>query len=126
MQQAHVDLRPGGLFHYRMAGPDGAEMWGKFVYREIVPPERIVFVNSFSDADANTARAPWSDSWPREVLSTVILTEHDGKTTLTMHGTPINASDAEIATFDAAGPSMDQGFKGTFDQLDHYLQGATR
>ena len=24
-------------------------MWGRFVYREIVPPQRIVWVNAFAD-----------------------------------------------------------------------------
>ena len=44
-----MDLRPGGIYHYCMRTPDGHEMWGKFVFREIVKPERLVFVNSFSD-----------------------------------------------------------------------------
>ena len=47
--QATLDFRPGGLFHFCMRMPDGKAMWGKFVYREIEPPRRIVWVNSFSD-----------------------------------------------------------------------------
>src|SRR5580704_13391744 len=35
MQVAKLDLRPGGVFHYCMRSPDGRDMWGKFVYREI-------------------------------------------------------------------------------------------
>jgi len=33
-----VDLRVGGTHHYGMKAPDGSLMWGKFTYREIVPP----------------------------------------------------------------------------------------
>ena len=44
-----MDLRPGGTYHYGMQTPDGSVMWGKMVYREIVPPEKLVFINSFSD-----------------------------------------------------------------------------
>ena len=33
-------------------------MWGRFVYREIVPPERLVFVSSFSDPDGNVTARP--------------------------------------------------------------------
>ena len=44
-----VDLRPGGTFHYGMQAPDGKTMWGKWIFREIVPPERLVTVVSFSD-----------------------------------------------------------------------------
>ena len=35
-----LELRPGGMFHYSMRGPDGNDIWGKFVFREIAPPER--------------------------------------------------------------------------------------
>jgi uncharacterized protein YndB with AHSA1/START domain len=32
-----VDLKPGGIFHYLLRSPNGQDMWGKFIYREIVP-----------------------------------------------------------------------------------------
>jgi len=35
---ADVDLRIGGIFLYHLRSPDGLEIWGKFVYREISPP----------------------------------------------------------------------------------------
>lgn len=38
LRVARLDLRPGGVFHYEMKSPNGHSMWGKFVYREIVPP----------------------------------------------------------------------------------------
>src|SRR5215211_3231804 len=49
MTVSKLDFRVGGTYHYCMLAPNGAPMWGRFVYREIVRPERIVFVNSFSD-----------------------------------------------------------------------------
>ncbi len=50
-----LDLRPGGMFHYAMAVPARATTCGRrFVYREIAPPERIVYVNSFSDAEGGS------------------------------------------------------------------------
>ncbi|HEY3063320.1 MAG TPA: SRPBCC domain-containing protein [Chloroflexota bacterium] len=124
MHSATVDLRPGGVFHYSMRGPDGAELWGKFVYREISPPERLVFTNSFSDPQGNTVRAPFSSTWPLEVLNTLTFTEHEGKTTLTLRGGPINASPTEVEEFEAMAASMQQGFGGTFDKLDEYLASA--
>jgi uncharacterized protein YndB with AHSA1/START domain len=116
-----LDFRPGGMFHYGMRSPDGHEMWGKFVYREIAHLEKIVFINSFSDKDGGTTRAPFAPDWPLEVLNTVTLVEHNGRTSLTMRGGPFNATAAERARFDAMRPSMDQGFAGTFDQLAEYL-----
>lgn len=58
MLSCKVDLRPGGLFHYGMRSPDGQVMWGKFIYREIVKPERLVFIVSFSDEKGGTTRHP--------------------------------------------------------------------
>jgi uncharacterized protein YndB with AHSA1/START domain len=122
MVKCTVDLRPGGLFHYCMRSPDGHEMWGKWVYREIDPPDRLVAVTSFSDAEGNILRHPMSASWPREVLNTMTLTERDGKTTMTIAGGPINATEEERKTFGSSHSSMEQGFKGTLDQLEAYLE----
>jgi uncharacterized protein YndB with AHSA1/START domain len=46
---ANMDLRPGGSYHYGMQMPDGGTMWGKFLYREIAAPERMILINFFSD-----------------------------------------------------------------------------
>jgi uncharacterized protein YndB with AHSA1/START domain len=121
MLACEIDLRPGGLCHYGTRSPQGFEMWGKFVYREIEPPERLVFVVSFSDKERNTLRHFASATWPLEVLNTTVLAEHDGKTTMTLTGVPINASDEERKTFAAGFSSMQQGFTGTLDQLAEYL-----
>ena len=80
---SRMDLRPGGIYHYGMRTPDGHEMWGRFVFREIVEPERLVFVNSFSDEKGGLTRHPASPSWPLEMLSTITFTEQAGKTTVT-------------------------------------------
>lgn len=124
MIASKVDLRPGGVFHYGMKGPDGTEMWGNFVYHELAPPERMVFVISFSDENGGVTRHPFSATWPLEVINTMTLTEHHGTTTLTLRGGPINASEEECATFKGGHASMQQGFKGTFDQLAGYLAGS--
>jgi uncharacterized protein YndB with AHSA1/START domain len=53
-----MDLRVGGTHHYAMQNPDGSVMWGRQVYREITPPERLVFINSFSDEHGGLGRHP--------------------------------------------------------------------
>ncbi len=116
-----LDLRPGGVFHYRMRSPDGRDMWGKFVYREIAAPERLVFVNSFSDENEGVTRHPMSPSWPLQVLTTVTFSERDGKTTLALRGGPVDATPTERNTFEAGFESMQRGFTGTLDQLVDYL-----
>lgn len=119
---AKLDLRPGGMFHYRMESPDGFTMWARFVYREIIPPQRLVWVNSFSDKDGGLARDPFGgDPWPREILTTATFAEHEGKTMVTVRSVPINASDAERQTFHSGRSSMTMGWGGTFDKLEAHL-----
>jgi uncharacterized protein YndB with AHSA1/START domain len=115
------DIRPGGVFHYCMRSSEGHEMWGKFVYHEIVAPEKLVFVNSFSDTEGNTVRAPFSQTFPLEIQNILTFTEHEGQTTLSMRGGPINATKEELEFFYSMHGSMQQGFAGTFSQLDDYL-----
>lgn len=69
-------------------------------------------------------RAPFSADWPMEVLSTLTFVERDGKTTVTMRGVPVNATEAERRTFEAGYESMQKGWAGTLDQLDAYLETA--
>ena len=116
-----LDFKPDGIFHYCMEAANGNQMWGKFIYREIVAPEKIVFTNSFSDKEGNIIRAPFSEIWPLEILNIWTLSENEGKTTVILKGNPINATPEEIKTFEAGYASMQQGFKGTFDQLEEYL-----
>jgi uncharacterized protein YndB with AHSA1/START domain len=114
------ELKPGGLFHYSMRAPVG-DMWGRFIFKEVVPSERIVFINSFSDPLGQVSRAPFNPQWPLEVLNTLTLTAQGNKTLMELRGGPVGATETEIRNFAAAFPSMKQGFGGTFDQLSVYL-----
>ena len=96
-----VDLKPGGMFHYHLRSPNGQDMWGKFVYREIVPEERLVFISSFSDEAGGETRHPLAPDWPLRMLSTVTFAEKAGKTTITVRWLPYEATQDRSAT-----PSM--------------------
>lgn len=115
------DFRPGGVLHYCMRGPDGGELWGKWVFREVIPQERLVYVASFSDAQAGITRHPFAADWPLEVLSTMTFTGQDGVSTISMEATPINASAAEHQMFAAGAAGMENGWAGTLEQLDAFL-----
>ncbi|MBM2817350.1 MAG: activator of Hsp90 ATPase 1 family protein [Ignavibacteria bacterium] len=119
--EGKMNLLPGGMFHYGLLSPEGNEMWGKFVFRDIIQDERLTYVGSFSDKDCNTLRHPASATWPLSVLTILNFTEHEGKTILILHGIPVNANAEEINTFIAGHHGMQQGMKGTLDQLDEYL-----
>jgi uncharacterized protein YndB with AHSA1/START domain len=123
VRQANLDLRSGGSLHYCLEGPDGKEMWGKWTFKEVTPPERLVFLSGFSNPQGNITRAPFSEVWPLEVLSTLTFAEQDGKTLLTMRGVAWNATEAECNTFEAGIASMNAGWGGTFEVLETYLDG---
>ncbi|HEY0968650.1 MAG TPA: SRPBCC domain-containing protein [Opitutaceae bacterium] len=116
-----LDLRRGGVFHYCMRLPDGGEMWGRWVFREITPPERIVWVNSFSNPQGGLARPPFDEAWPTEMLCVATLSEQGNRTTVTLESTAINATPEETKVFDRNHESMRQGWTGTFDQLETHL-----
>jgi uncharacterized protein YndB with AHSA1/START domain len=116
-----MDLRPGGMFLYGLRKPDGGDLWGRWIFREITPPQRLVFVTSFSDTQGGLTRNPWSAEWPLQILSTVELTEKDGRTTVTVTWQPLEASEIEIKTFIDGHPSMRGGWTGTLEKLAGYL-----
>jgi len=119
---AKMDLRVGGTYHGAMRGPDGKVMWAKFVYREIVPPQRLVWEHSFSDEAGGLARHPLSPTWPLRLLTTVTLQDAPGgKTTLTLTLSLLDATPQEQSTFNAAHDGMRSGWGGSFERLDIYL-----
>ncbi len=105
MPVCEIDLRAGGAWHFAWRGPDGAEMEMRGVYREVSPPERLVHTES------------WGGDWP-ETLNTLVLTEEDGKTTITctVLYPSQEARDAALAT------GMKEGWSASYDRLDEYLR----
>ena len=109
----HLSLQP--------ANADGREMWGKWVYRELIAPQRLVMVSSFTDEKGNLTRHPFEPNWPLEILGTSTFTEDRGRTTVTVRMVPLNATESESKTFFDRTNFMEEGFAGTFDKLDEYL-----
>jgi len=119
------DFSPGGIFHYNMEFA-GRVMWGRFVYLEMSEPDRIVFLNSFSDEEGNITPNAFIPGFPLETLNIVSFVEQDGKTTLTFRSGPINATEEQQKVYDGMKGGMQQGFSGTFDQLEQYLTKAIK
>lgn len=115
-----IDLRPGGTFHYALHTPHGV-MWGLWTFQEILAPERLVLLQSFSDAQRGITRHPASPTWPRQTRSTMTLTEADGQTTMEIRMEVWNGDADEHRTFDGAHGGMSQGWAGTLDQLARFL-----
>jgi uncharacterized protein YndB with AHSA1/START domain len=103
------DLRTGGTFRWQWRGPDGAEMAIHGVYREVVPPERVVRTEVFEFGCAAQAD---------EKLATLVLTEHGDKTTLTLTllFPSKEARDATIAS------GLERGLAPSYDRLAELLR----
>ena len=74
-----LDARVGGAYRFHLHAPDGSDLWMQGVHREIVPPERLVNTYVWADAEGRP-KGP-------ETLLTITLSEHQGKTTLTLRQT---------------------------------------
>lgn len=118
---ARHELKPGGLFHYCMKFPDGRANWARFLFREIVAPERLVWLNGFSDEHGGLTRNPWMASLPLETLNTVTLVEQGSKTLLTITVVPFDASEEEDHVFASGINGLTMGFSASFHVLARYL-----
>lgn len=123
LKHCALDLRPGGKGLYCLLAPDGKEMWGRFVYREISKPERLVWINAFSDKDGGLTRHPMNPDWPLEMLTTVSFKDLGARTEVTIEWIPVDgSSELERKTFDDGRKSMTMGWTGTLGRLTGYLK----
>ncbi len=99
------DLRPGGIWHYTMHGPDGTDYPNKTLYHEVEEQKKLVY-----DHGANDERAPL-------FRVTVTFAESGGKTTMDMTMALRTAEEAQ-ATREFIKKA---GGNGTWDRLAEYL-----
>ncbi len=102
-----MDLRVGGATRFVWRDGDGKEMGMSGVFREIAPPDRLVFTEI------------WDEDWTGgEALNTIIFTEHTGKTTLTQ--TVLYSS--REARDGALKTGMEHGAAVSYDRLAELLK----
>lgn len=103
-RNVEVDPRPGGTFRLEMYEADGVYSLSG-VYREVVPPERLVFSWVWGHGELEGL----------ETLVTIELQEKDGGTELTLvhEGLPTPT----------AREKHEGGWIGCFDCLDRHLKG---
>jgi uncharacterized protein YndB with AHSA1/START domain len=101
-----MDLQVGGAARFLWRDGAGKEMGMSGVFREIAPPDRLVFTEI------------WDEDWTGgEALNTMIFTEHAGKTTLTQ--TVLYSSRA--ARDGALQTGMEHGAAVSYDRLAELL-----
>jgi uncharacterized protein YndB with AHSA1/START domain len=103
-----IDLRPNGAFRFVNSGPDGAKYPFVGFYREITPPALLVFASTPSPVSNGESAGTCS----------LVFSEHDGKTTLTMTFECPSKADRDALLQ----MRVDVGTTQTLDNLDEYLK----
>ena len=123
MEFLKADIKPGGRTFYFMT--DGTiKMYGRADYLEIKSPDRLAYTQQFCDENEKLSRHPMVKTWPETMLTTVKLSEEGpSRTRVTVswevHGT---ATREELETFIKMKGGMTQGWTGSFDKLEAYLE----
>jgi uncharacterized protein YndB with AHSA1/START domain len=104
LSSCEIDLRPNGVFRFVNRGPDGVEHPFTGTYHEISAPERLVFTTRVSPSG-------------NESVGTLVFTEHQGTTTLTMTIACKSKADRDAML----AMRIDAGTVRTLDNLAEYL-----
>ena len=115
-----LELKPGGLWLGEMRW-GGNSHYQRVEYTEVSAPERLVWLNSVSDADWNIIPNPMMADWPRILLTTVTFDDDDGRTRMRLTWVPHEASEGEIACFSGAIAGMDKGWGAGMELLAELL-----
>jgi len=103
-----LDVRAGGAIRIHMRSPDGSVYPMKGEFREIVPPERLVFTNIAVDVAGKPII---------EGLTTVTFIERGGKTTMTLQTRGRAVVDYAVGYLQG----MEMGWSGSIDKLEILL-----
>lgn len=123
MEILRADIAAGGSCFFRMSNGKGISFHGRFDYREIVAPHRIVYGQRFCDAAENEAHHPGMPEFPSTMQTTVLLArEGEMATRVTVVSTIDGETGArEIEAFRNERSGMTLGWTGSFDALERLL-----
>jgi uncharacterized protein YndB with AHSA1/START domain len=100
-----MDVRPGGKWRMRNIAADGGEHAFRGEFREITPPERVVWTFEYEPLAGHIS------------VETMTLTEHDGRTLLTVRDQFASKEDRD----GMLQSGMESGARETYERLDEVL-----
>lgn len=109
MIHCEADVRPGGSWRYVTREENGDEVPFRGVYREVTPPERLVYTEIYDVEPFNTGDP---------AVNTVTFTEEDGRTIMTC--TTLCPS-KEVRDY-ILGSGMEIGAAETYDRLAEHIK----
>lgn len=124
---AKIDFREGGKYVYCMHGPEDSEwnrdMYSSGIFKEIVPHEKIVTTDYFSDEHGNKIKPSdegQDTSFPDEMTVTITFEDAgEGKTKLTIFY-PKPETEAQFQAMLKSG--MKEGWQSSLNKLAAALQ----
>lgn len=109
MIHCEAEVRPGGSWRYVTREENGDEVPFRGVYREVTPPERLVYTEIYDVEPFNTGDP---------AVNTVTFTEEDGRTIMTC--TTLCPS-KEVRDY-MLGTGMEVGAAESYDRLAEHLK----
>jgi uncharacterized protein YndB with AHSA1/START domain len=106
LMDCEIDLKVGGAIRWVWRHQDGESMGLRGVYREIIPPDKLVFTEIFDDN--------WTGG---ETLVTITFVESGGKTTVTQSILYVS----KAARDGALKSGMEEGMAVGYDRLEKLL-----
>jgi uncharacterized protein YndB with AHSA1/START domain len=114
-----MDLKVGGRYHACMRSAEGQEFWSSGTYREIEPMKKIVFTDSFADAEGNLVPASYykmPGEWPMEMLVSITFEAlADSKTKMTLRHSGLPAGQM----LEMTGSGWNESFDKLAESLKH-------
>jgi uncharacterized protein YndB with AHSA1/START domain len=98
---ARIDLRPGGAWSAVITSAEGKSYGMAGIYREIAPPDRLVFTFA------------WDEDKAEQMLIELTFREHDGKSEMTFRQTGFRSVESR--------DSHRGGWNECFDKLPDFL-----
>jgi uncharacterized protein YndB with AHSA1/START domain len=124
MEFLRADIRTGGSTLYLMTNNKDVKMYGRAEYLKIEKPDTLVYTQQFCDEHEKLSRHPMAPTWPATMLTTVKLTEEgpdQTRVTVTWEAYGPTTHE-ELEAFINARAGMTQGWTGSFDKLETYLE----
>lgn len=121
-----IDLRVGGIYTYGMKGPEGSEwdrdMYSSGLFKEIIPHEKIVVTDYFSDKEGNKiepSKEGQSTDFPDEMNATILFEDLGSNRTKLTIIYPQPENEAQFEAMIKSG--MKEGWMSSLDKFEKAL-----
>lgn len=119
-----TDIREGGKSLWSMTTNDDMTRYGQIYFNSIQPHRLLVYTQNFCDENGRFAKAPFSNSYPNYLQTTVSFTEEGERTTKVRVTWEVKGecTAEEKQTFESMKDVMKAGWSDSFRKLEELLK----